>query len=150
MLARLDELLPESEYAELRRDFARWILQVLIPSRPFKLPETLQAAQSLSEVRIMLAETVQKWYAEERRAGRAEGREEGRQEGREEGRQEGRQEGQLQMLRQLLAARFGEPLPAWAESHLQRADPETLTLWATRCLTVPRLDEVFGNLDANP
>lgn len=142
MLARLDELLPESEYAELRRDFARWILQVLIPSRPFKLPETLQAAQSLSEVRIMLAETVQKWYAEERRAGRAEGR--------EEGRQEGRQEGQLQMLRQLLAARFGEPLPAWAESHLQRADPETLTLWATRCLTVPRLDEVFGNLDANP
>ena len=61
---------------ELGRAFAEWIGQVLVPRHSGK--EAPPPGTSLEEIRTMLAETVQEWYAEAREMGREEARAEQR------------------------------------------------------------------------
>ena len=82
---------------ELERAFAAWIGQVLIPRHS---GEEEPPGTNLEEIRTMLAERVQEWYAEAREKGLRDGREEGREQGREEGREQGREEGREQGLEQ--------------------------------------------------
>ena len=78
LVARLHELMPGPEHRELRRAFAIWLSQVLLPSR---LPGVrIPAVTELWEVKTMLAEQAIDWTREWKDKGREEGRQEGRQE----------------------------------------------------------------------
>ena len=69
---------------ELARAFAEWIGQVLVPRHSGA--EGSPLGTNLEEIRTMLAERVQEWYAEAREKGLRAGLEEGREQGREEAR----------------------------------------------------------------
>jgi hypothetical protein len=55
---------------------------------------------------------------------------------------QGIQQGEAQVLRRLLARRFG-PLPEWAEERLTQADLAQLEAWADRVLDADTLEAVF-------
>ena len=76
---------------ELERAVAAWIGQVLIPRHSgAKAPSP---GTNLEEIRTMLAERVQEWYAEARKKGLRDGLREGREEGLERGREQGLEQG---------------------------------------------------------
>ncbi|HEY3491572.1 MAG TPA: Rpn family recombination-promoting nuclease/putative transposase [Solirubrobacterales bacterium] len=115
----LDELLDKEEHRELRRAFAIWLSQVLLPSR---LPGVqIPAVADLREVRTMLAENTIDWTREWKDLGREEGRQEGRQEGREEGRQEERQK-TLQALCPALLAQLEQRFGPLSEDTRRRVE----------------------------
>ncbi|GAA5232175.1 Rpn family recombination-promoting nuclease/putative transposase [Verticiella sediminum] len=136
LVARLDELLPAEQHATLRRVLVDWIREVFLPARGGRIDASLQQAQTLSEVHIMLAERVKDWFAQARR--------EGRYEGREEGREEGRLAGQAELLAQQLHTRFGPELPAWVQARLGQATDQDLLRWARAVLDAESLEAVFG------
>ena len=129
VLARLVEWLRTPEQASLRRAFAVWLRDVLLPAR---LPGVrIDAVVELSEVQDMLAERVLEWMQE------------WKQQGLDEGRKEGRKEGESLMLQRLLTAKFG-PLDAATQARLAAADSETLLVWGERVLAAGNLAEVFA------
>lgn len=138
------ERLNAPEYRLLRRAFAAWMRQVLLPSRfPGQdFPEITE----LDEVRDMLAERVQEWTEDWKQKGLEEGRKKGREEGRKEGREEGREEGmhlgETRVFLHLLTLKFGQPPDAVCEK-IRAADEETLLTWSARVLTAESYDEVF-------
>ena len=169
VVERLIEWLQAPEQASLRRAFAVWLRDVLLPAR---LPGVrIEAVLELNEVRNMLAERVLEWTEEWKRQGLEEGRQKGLQEGLQEGRQkglqegrqkglqegrqkglqegrqkglqEGRQEGESSLLQRLLTRKFG-PLDETVRARLAAADSETLLVWGDRVLTATSLAEVFG------
>jgi len=71
------------------------------------------------------------------------GEKKGRQEGRQEGRREGQRQGELNVLRVLLARRFGR-LPGWAEDRLSSLTQPELEALVPRVLDAPTLEAVFG------
>ena len=73
----------------------------------------------------------------------AEGREEGRKDGLEAGRAEGRRAALVEVLVELVTARFGTLTPAQRQ-RLQGADTESLMRWSKRLLSAASLAEVFG------
>jgi predicted transposase YdaD len=77
------------------------------------------------------------------RKGLEQGRQLGRQEGREEGREEGRALERRELLRDLLEDRFGK-LPAWAETKIAAAAPETLKSWSLQVHRVDSLADLFS------
>ena len=60
-----------------------------------------------------------------------------------EGREEGRRQASIEILAQLLAAKFGPPSAALRE-RMESADIETLSHWCGRVLTADSLDDIFG------
>jgi predicted transposase/invertase (TIGR01784 family) len=100
VVTALIEWLQAPEQIELRRSFATWVVQVLLPARA--PGAQIPAVTDLEEVKSMLAERVKEWTVE------------WKQEGRKEGRQEEREAG-LTKLRSVLIRelekRFG-PLPS--------------------------------------
>ena len=89
---------------ELNRAFAAWIGQVLIPRHSGK--KEPPPGTNLEEIRTMLAERVQEWYAEAREKGLRAGRQEGLEKGLEKGREEARAE-QRALLGRQAARKFG-------------------------------------------
>ena len=113
----------------MRRAFAVWLRDVLLPAR---LPGVrIDAVLELSEVQNMLAERVLEWTQE------------WKQQGLDEGRQEGLKAGESLMLQRLLTLKFG-PLDAATRARLAAADDETLLVWGERVLTAGSLAEVFA------
>jgi len=140
MVENLVEWLEAPEQQNLRRAFATWLREVLLPAR---LPGVrLEAVLELSEVQNMLAERVMEWTREWEQQGLEKGRKEGRKEGRQEGRKEGRQEGESLIVQRLLASKFG-PLDQATLARLAAADGETLLAWGERVLTATSLAAVF-------
>ena len=126
------EWLQAPEQSDLRRAFAGWMRQVLLPRRmPGAVVPELTALQ---EVRTMLAERVKEWTQQ--------WRDEGWEEGLEEGRNEGRKEGGAQVLVHVLERKFG-PLDATVTARIAQADAEQFLVWAERVLTADRLEDVF-------
>jgi len=66
----------------------------------------------------------------------------GERRGHKAGVQQGRQEERLELLRRLLARKFG-PLPQWAEARLAQADAADLLGWSDRVLDAETLEAVF-------
>lgn len=117
VVTALTEWLQEPKHRELRRAFAIWLSQVLLPT---VLPGVrIPAVEELQEVKFMLAENVKEWTRE----WKEQGREEGRQEGRQEALQEALQKA-LQAMRPvvllLLEERFGS-LPDEARRRIETA-----------------------------
>ncbi len=74
------------------------------------------------------------------------GLEKGIQKGREEGIQQGLEKGKQAMqalLRTLIEARFGQPLPDWVLSRLRTATPEQLQQWGISLAQAQRLEDIF-------
>jgi len=85
---------------------------------------------------------------------REEGLEEGMQKGMEKGLQQGLQQGMQKglekgiqamqtLLRTLIEARFGQPLPDWVLSRLRAATPEQLQQWGVSLTQAQRLEDIF-------
>ena len=69
-----------------------------------------------------------------------------REEGIEEGIQKGLEKGKQAMqalLRTLIEARFGQPLPDWVLSRLRTATPEQLQQWGISLTRAQRLEDIF-------
>ena len=82
--------------------------------------------------------------AEER--GEQRGLEKGMQKGLQQGMQKGLEKGIQAMqtlLRTLIEARFGQPLPDWVLSRLRAATPEQLQQWGISLTQAQRLEDIF-------
>ena len=98
LLKTLIGLLQERQDDELKRAFAAWVSQVLLPRRSRgTVPESLP---QLEEVQTMLEETVREWTADWVAEGREQGLEQGREQGLEQGLEQGREQGREQGLEQ--------------------------------------------------
>ena len=72
--------------------------------------------------------------------------ERGEQRGLEKGMQKGLEKGIQAMqtlLRTLIEARFGQPLPDWVLSRLRAATPEQLQQWGISLTQAQRLEDIF-------
>ena len=85
---------------------------------------------------------------------REEGLEEGMQKGLQQGMQKGLEKGMQKglekgiqamqtLLRTLIEARFGQPLPDWVLSRLRAATPEQLQQWGVSLTQAQRLEDIF-------
>jgi flagellar biosynthesis/type III secretory pathway protein FliH len=88
---------------------------------------------------------VAEWTAAARAEGRAEGHAEGRAEGRAEGHAEGRAEGlargEQRALIQVLAAKFGTPVPPEVVQAIEaQTDPEIFSRWLSHAIAATSLD----------
>jgi len=82
--------------------------------------------------------------AEER--GEQRGLEKGMEKGLQQGMQKGLEKGIQAMqtlLRTLIEARFGQPLPDWVLSRLRAATPEQLQQWGISLTQAQRLEDIF-------
>ena len=106
------------DHAGLRRDFAAWIRQVLLPARMpgVEVPEVAD----LKEVRSMLAERVVEWTREWEQAGIEKGLAKGLEQGAQNASQEILENARSTVIRHL-EEQFG-PLPASVLEHLQQID----------------------------
>lgn len=129
-VARVAELLTGPDDAGLRRAFAAFLRDSLLPAR-FPGAE-IPAIQDLEEIRPMLRETVIGWTQE------------WLEQGRKEGRRAGRREGEARMLTRQLERKFG-PLNKRVRSRVQEATTKQLLTWGERLVTASSLDEVFGD-----
>jgi predicted transposase/invertase (TIGR01784 family) len=85
ILTALLDWLQEPELAELKRSFAEWMVEVLLPGRVPGV--TIPQVADLQEVRSMLAERVIEWTQQWKQEGLEEGLEQGREEGLEQARE---------------------------------------------------------------
>lgn len=121
VVATLVEWLQAPEQSSLRRAFAVWLRQVLLPAR---MPGVvLSEINDLQEMQSMLAERVLEWT--------------------EEWKQQGLQQGEALLLRRLLERKFGSLDPV-VLARLEQADPDLLLRWGERVLTAATLAEVFA------
>ncbi|ALG67708.1 Rpn family recombination-promoting nuclease/putative transposase [Beggiatoa leptomitoformis] len=103
VLNALIEWLKAPEQLSIRNTFVIWLKRVYIPKH---LPDSqLSNLVELQEIKVMLAERVEAWYAE----GIQKGREEGKLEGILEGKLEGKIEGKQDAVLNCLSLRFGKP-----------------------------------------
>ncbi|ALG67928.1 Rpn family recombination-promoting nuclease/putative transposase [Beggiatoa leptomitoformis] len=102
VIKALADWLDSPEQAGLKRAFVAWLKQIYLPRH---LPNTpMPVINELEEVRIMLEERVQQWYAE----GMQIGVQQGLQQGEYFGLQRGRQEEKQRDILMILEIRFGE------------------------------------------
>ncbi len=147
VLEALQEWLNRPEHSELRRAFASWLRNVLLPMR---MPgvEIPQVAD-LQEVKAMLADRVIEWTEEWKREGFEEGFGKGTEKGLEKGLRKGLRKGVEKarsevrgVLVRHLEARFG-PLSEEARGRLEAIDSlEALTEMMGRVPLVHSLDEL--------
>ena len=122
----LVEWLKAPEQDGLRRAFATWLSQVLVPRR---LPEvTLNATTELQEVGSMLSERVKQW---EKRW-------------KDEGREEGREQTRAEVVLQALEWRFG-PLDDDLRARVVKAPASQLMEWLRRAMTADSLEDVLDS-----
>lgn len=117
---------------ELRRLFAIWIRALLL--RRNKGAWALPKVQDLKELRMGLAEKVERWAKEHEQRGE--------QKGRAEGLAEGAQQAQTLILQRLLARRFGELSPQIL-TKIQHASLRQVDAWIDRVLDAPTLEAIF-------
>ena len=55
----------------------------------------------------------------------------------------GQEQGMQILLRTLIEARFGQPLPDWVLSRLRAATPEQLQQWGVSLTQAQRLEDIF-------
>ena len=55
----------------------------------------------------------------------------------------GQEQGMQILLRTLIEARFGQPLPDWVLSRLRAATPEQLQQWGVSLAQAQRLEDIF-------
>lgn len=132
LVDRLIEVLEGDSYRELRRDFATWMRESLLPAKKIDMRDASEALNSLEEVRFMLRERAKQW------------REQWKQEGLEEGREEGREEGEVTILLKLLTAKFGEDDAR--EERLRALGLNVLEQLPERILSASTEDEIFEDL----
>ena len=132
ILTHLLEWLQTPEQNTLRRDFTTWLRRVILPRR---LPHVhLPELNELQEMRNMLAETVQQWYAEAEAQGL------------QRGLQQGIQQGEQSLFHYQLQTKFGQLAPE-VEERISTLNTEALHRCAKRLLTAVTLEEVFQELD---
>lgn len=139
VLEALQEWLNRPEHSELRRAFASWLSNVLLPMR---MPgvEIPQVAD-LQEVKAMLADRVVEWTRQWKREGFEEGFGQGTEKGLEKGLERACSEVR-EVLVHHLEARFG-PLSEEARSQLEAIDSlKALTEMMGRVPLVCSLDEL--------
>jgi predicted transposase YdaD len=130
-------LLAGPENRELRRAFAAFLRESLLPGR---FPGTeVPAMADLEEVRPMLRETVIEWTQQWKAQGLAEGIKEGM----SKGMKEGRRQGEAELLVRLLELRFG-PLREQDLARIDNADTDQILAWGDRFVNARSLSEVFG------
>ncbi|BAP55356.1 putative transposase [Thioploca ingrica] len=160
VLESLIEWLAQDEQDSLRQAFIQWLKWVLLPRR---LPNVaIPEVKTLQEMKTMLAETVQQWYAQAEQQGWQQGWQQGQQEGRLEGWQQGQQEGWQQgvlageirgeirgetrgkaiLLLQLLASRFGS-VPTELEQQIYTLPAEQLSQCVIRLWSAPCIEDVL-------
>ncbi len=140
VLDQLLEWLSTPEQAGLRRDFTVWLQRVLLPKRG--LTVTRPYIHDLLEMRTMLAETVQQWYADAERQGMQQGMQQGIQQGIQQGELKGELKGEQLLLKFQLQAKFG-PLSPHLEKQIEDFNAEQLFQCAKRLLIATTLEEVF-------
>lgn len=59
------------------------------------------------------------------------------------GRAEGRAEGKIELLKDMLTAKFG-PVPQWAEDRLAKATSAQLQRWGVKLATAKTIEGVMG------
>ncbi|MBF0135548.1 MAG: Rpn family recombination-promoting nuclease/putative transposase [Magnetococcales bacterium] len=127
----LDTWLKSPEQKELRRAFASWLGQILLPrlskTNP-AIPETIPEMNDLKEVHTMLAETAERWTRE------------WKQEGLDEGLQKGNATALLRILRRRLSN-----LPTWVEPKVHAANLDTLDKWIDRAIDARTWQDVFDD-----
>ena len=99
-----------------------------------------QFAQEIKKKALL--EGIQQGRQEGHLEGRQEGRQEGRLEGLLEGEAKGETKGEAKLLMRQLSRRF-QPLPNEVTDRIQKADPNTIEIWADRILDAKSLEEVF-------
>ena len=135
-LDQLIRLLATPEKAPLRRAFASWLTQVLLPSRFPGLQVT--QVKELMEIKSMLAETVHEWTMQWKQ----EGIQQGLDEGRKLGLKKGKRIAEESFLLRLLESRFG-PVPHEFRTRIALAESDRLLHWGERLLTAASLEEVL-------
>jgi flagellar biosynthesis/type III secretory pathway protein FliH len=135
---RLLSELKRDEQTNLRRAFATWLAQVLIPARISTPAVEIPEVRDLMEIKTMLEQRVIEWTQE----WKAEGLAEGRQLGREEGRREGQQEGERSLLRRQLEMKFGA-LSDREQKLLLQADSSQLIKWSEQILNAESIADAL-------
>ncbi|MBF0138417.1 MAG: Rpn family recombination-promoting nuclease/putative transposase [Magnetococcales bacterium] len=131
VVQELDLWLKGPHLNELRRTFANWLVQILLPRLSKKnpvLPESIPEINDLKEVHVMLAETAVRWTKEWE----------------QEGHKKGRKEERADILLRILRRHFSG-LPSWVESGVRAADLDTLDIWMDRAIDARSLQDVFGD-----
>ena len=125
---------------DLSQDFKNWLLRLILPRN---LPDVqVSSILTLQEMRAMLAETIQSWYQEAEKKGRAEGLEEGRAEGLEEGQTRGEIRGKAQFLILLLEQKFGSLKPEH-HSLIKQMGLKELQYCLEQVLTAQSVEEIL-------
>ncbi len=125
-LKDLQNLLDPQEHATLRRDIARWICEVLWPSR---MPGVnLKGARQLEEVSSMITENAWDWTAEWRM----------------QGHEEGRKEGEAALLLRQVERKFGT-VDAEVQRKLRDADADQLLDWGDRFVDADSVEAIFAD-----
>lgn len=144
VLRALIDLLDDPAQQGLRQSFTLWIKGLLRRKTP-ATPQDLDRITDLMEVDTMLAETIERWFAEERNKGL----QQGLQEGLEQGLRQGLQQGEAASLKRLLERRFG-PLSEAIASRIAQASLAEIEPWFDRAIDAPDLHSVFDSRDQPP
>ncbi|MDO4230851.1 MAG: Rpn family recombination-promoting nuclease/putative transposase [Lautropia sp.] len=136
LVDELNELLDNQP--ELKRTFAIWIRALLL--RRHNAAWILPKADDLKELRMGLAEQMERFKQEMRQEGLAQGIAEGH----AKGHAEGAQQAQTLILQRLLSRRFGE-LPPHTLQRIQQATPQQLETWIDQVLDADSLATVFAD-----
>jgi hypothetical protein len=136
---RLIDWLSEPGQQPIRRSFAVWIRHLLREQFP---GASIPNVTDLGEVKAMLAENLNNWFADQKQAALAQGVRQGMQEGMQRGMQQGMQQGESQALHRLLTRRFG-PVPADLGERIRTAALDDLDRWFDRAIDAPSLAAVF-------
>lgn len=150
VVAVLDDLLvwlvaPEQE--RLKRTFNIWIKRVLRSSK--KVTHPIDNLKDLTEVRTMLAETIDSWFIEREAAGIKKGIAEGIKEGMEKAKQE-RLKKEQRMLKQMVGKIFDDATAESVGTLLEQLkisdDIEQISDWIVSCETAQELLENIKQL----
>ena len=143
-----------ADQPELGKMIARWLRATL--RRKTGSTMVLPEIDDLQELRVMLADRLERWGQEKVALGLQEGLQKGlqeglqkglqkgRREGRQEGRREGRQEEGALLLQRLLTRRFGS-LPPTIQARIAAASIEEIDAWVDAFIDAPSLEAIFAS-----
>lgn len=104
--------------------FAHWISQALMRDQEYSI--VLPEVHDLLELKVMLADTVEKWAHVYEARGKA----------------EGVQEGEMLSLQKLLSKRFGS-IPPHITAQISKAKLEEIERWFDRAIDADQLSDIF-------
>ena len=143
-LNSLIEWLADDSLRPLRQTFAVWISQLLKEKMP---GEFVKELHELQEIKDMLAENIDSWFAEHEKKGLEKGLQQGLQQGWEKGVQQGLQQGEMngevKALKLMLCRRFGV-VPAEIETKISQASVQQIENWLLATMNAERLSDVFA------